>query len=135
MKTTNYFNTFIEVANDCPVTNAETPPERNQKTKARMEYEMIFHHPYEFTCDDVIFDVYAEKNGIAQQDKAEEREKYFSKGRACLRASSLGKRYGWGIHSNEEGKVAIYGIGSDKYNALTNDSSLDHVKAMRSSRK
>lgn len=135
MKSTNYYNMFIEVAEDCPVTEAEAPPERKRKTKVRMQYEMIANHPYEFTSDDIIFDIYVERNGISRQEKAEEREKFFSKGRACLRSSSLGKRYGWGIHYDEEGKVAVYGVESDTYNKFANNSDIKHLKAMRSSRK
>jgi hypothetical protein len=29
--TTNYFNTFIEVAEDCPVIVAEVPPQKEEK--------------------------------------------------------------------------------------------------------
>lgn len=135
MKTTNYYNTFIEVADDCPVTEAEAPPERKRKTKVRMQYKMLANHPYEFTSDDVIFNIYAERNGITRQEKAGEREKFFSKSRACLRSSSLGKRYGWGIHYDDEGKMALYGLDSDEYNKLSNDPDINHLKAMRSSRR
>ena len=134
MKSTNYYDAFIEAAEDCPVDEAEVPPERSRKTKVRMQYEMIANHPYEFTSDDVIFNVFAEKHKIPEEDKTKEREKFFSKGRACLRSSALGKCYGWGIHLDGDGKVAIYAVESDKYKALANDDSLDHLKAMRSSR-
>src|SRR5690625_4730220 len=134
MKSTNYCNTFIEVAEDCPVDEAEAPPERSRKTNVRMQYEMVVDHPYEYTSDDVIFNVFAEKNNIADKDKTEEWNKYFSKGRACLRSSSLGKRYGWGTHHNSDGKIAIYAVESDKYSKLVNDESLEHLKAMRSSK-
>lgn len=134
MKTTNYYNTFIEVAEDCPVEAAEVPPERSRKSKVRMQYEMISDHPYKFTSDDVVFDIYATRHDIPDSRREQEREEYFSKGRACLRSSSLGKRYGWGIHYDEDGKMAIYGVESDKYNELIQDETLDHLKAMRSRR-
>ncbi|MGH7492255.1 MAG: DUF6157 family protein [bacterium] len=44
------------------------------------------------------------------------------------------KRYGWGVHSNADGKVAVYEVGSKEYNKLAYDKSLKHVKAMRSKR-
>lgn len=134
MGSTNYFNTFIEVAEDCPVDEAEVPPERSRKTKVRMQYELISENPYEFTSDDLLFHIYAQRHEIPESKREEEREAYFSKGRACLRSSSLGKRYGWGIHYDENGKMAIYGLGSEKYDELAQDESLDHLKAMRSSR-
>lgn len=135
MKSTNYSNTFIEVAEDCPVETAEAPPERSRKTIVRMQYEMISDHPYEFTSDDVIFNVFAMKHDVPKDNRDEERKKFFSKGRACLRSSALGKRYGWGIHYNKDGKMAIYGVESEEYEKLANDQSLDHLKAMRSGRK
>lgn len=134
MSTTNYFNTFIEVAKDCPVDKAEAPPERSKKTKVRMQYELILENPYQYTSDDLLFSIYAKRNDIPDSRKEEERETYFSQGRACLRSSSLGKRYGWGIHYNENGEIAIYGVESDRYDELSKDESLNHLKAMRSSR-
>lgn len=135
MSTTNYFNTFIEVAEDCPVDEAEAPPERNRKTNVRMQYEMIADHPYAFTSDDLLFLIYAERHDIPDSKKEEVQEEYFSKGRACLRSSSLGKRYGWGIHHDANGKVAIYAVESDEYRKLASDQSLDHMKAMRTSKR
>lgn len=133
MKTTNYYNTFIEVAEDCPVEDAEIPPLRGgKKSIARMQYEMISQHSYQFTSDDIIFRIHAERKGLPLT-KAE-REKFFSKGRACLRSSPLGKRYGWGLHHNDEGKVALYGVESDQYCQLAEDEELAHTKAMRSGR-
>ncbi|MBN2731469.1 MAG: hypothetical protein JXR26_03465 [Balneolaceae bacterium] len=134
MSTTNYFNTFIEVAEDCPVNEAEAPPERSRKTNVRMQYELISENPYKYTSDDLIFDIYTKRHDIPDAKREKERETYFSKGRACLRSSSLGKRYGWGIHYNQEGKIALYGVGSEEYKKLAQDETLDHLKAMRSRR-
>lgn len=131
--TTNYTNTFIEVAEDCPATAAEVPPQKGDaKTIANIQFEMIYDHPYRYTSDDVIFHAYAVKNKIGAKAMAAERERFFSKGQACLRCSALGKRYGWGVHSNAEGKVAIYAIDSGEYKKFMKDKKLAHVKAMRS---
>ena len=56
----NYFNTFIEVADDSPVSAAEVPPPRNgAKTIPLLQYEMIANHPYDYVQEDVLFcDVY-----------------------------------------------------------------------------
>lgn len=135
MKTTNYYDTFIKVAEDCPVETAEIPPERGgKKTKVRIQYEMISKNPYRYTSDDVLFNVHVIKKDIPPEKQAGEREKFFSKGRACLRASALGKRYGWGIHFNAEGKTALYAVESEKYTTLVYDKSLKQLEAMRSSR-
>lgn len=55
-------------------------------------------------------------------------------GCACLRASDLGKKYGWGIHYNEDGRVAVYGRETDAYQAFADAGELKVLKAMRSSR-
>lgn len=135
MKTTNYYNTFIEVAEDCPIKKAETPPQKNDaKTAAIMQFEMIGGKPYQYSSDDVIFSVYAAKNNIGKKEFDKEREKFFSKGQPCLRSSPLTKRYGWGVHSNEEGKIAIYAVETEEYKKLSKDKHVSHVKAMRSKR-
>jgi hypothetical protein len=134
-KSTNYYNTFIEVADDCPVTAAEVPQSKgDSKTVPVLQYEMIAIHPYAYTQDDVLFEVFAERNGIAAEDKPAARERFFAKDQACLRSSSLGKRYGWGIHNDKDGKVALYAVESDEYKRFVNDRAIKHLKAMRSKR-
>ncbi len=133
LHTTNYHNTFIEVAEDCPITAAEVPPQKNdKKTVANYQFDMIAHQPYKYTSDDVIFEVYAQKNAITQAEKNAARAAFFSKGQACLRASPLTKRYGWGVHADANGKIALYGVDSPEYKKMVKDKTLQHVKAMRS---
>ncbi len=132
MKTTNYYNTFIEVAEDCPAKTGEMPPEKSEKTAANIQFDMIVSNPYEYTSDDVLFQVYAVKQKLNNKTLTAEREKFFSKGQPCFRSSPLTKRYGWGVHSNSEGKIAIYPVNSSEYKKLSKDKTLSHVKAMRS---
>lgn len=136
MKTTNYINAFIEIAEDSPVKAAEIPPQKNgARTAAFIQFDMISKHPYKYTSDDVIFQVFAEKNDIkGSAALKEEREKFFAKGQPCLRTSALGKRYGWGIHSDDKGKVALYPVDSKEYKTFAKDKTLEHVKAMRAKR-
>ncbi|ATN05037.1 hypothetical protein EGY07_10550 [Chryseobacterium indologenes] len=133
--TTNYINTFIEVSEDCPVNHAQIPPEKKEKTLAGLQYEKIIKNPYRYSSDDIIFECYAIKNDISENEKDEERQKFFSKGQACLRSSPLAKRYGFGFHHNSEGKVALIPIESTEYRKLLTDSSVVKTKAMRSKRK
>lgn len=131
--TTNYYDTFISVAEDCTVTESEIPVAKNDKpTIASMQYDSISNKPYKYTSDDVIFDIYSERNGV--ENNQVEREKYFSKGQPCFRSSPLGKRYGWGVHSNSEGMIAIYPIESTEYEKLSKDPDVKQLKAMRSKR-
>lgn len=131
--TTNYYNTFIEVADDCPAQKAEIPPQKGEdKTIANLQFEMIAHNPYKFTSDEVIFSVYAAKQKITGNKLKEAKEQFFSKGQPCLRSSPLTKRYGWGVHSDANGKVAIYPMESAEYKKFLKDKTLKVVKAMRS---
>lgn len=133
--TTNYLGTFIEVAEDCPVSIAEVPAGRGAaKTVAQLQYEMLAAHPYEFTSDDVLFEVWATRQGIADADKDAERERFFAKDQACLRASPLGKRHGWGTHHDDEGRVALVAVESQRYRQLAGSPAIAHRKAMRSKR-
>ena len=135
MHTTNYFNTFIAIADDCPVVAAEVPPQKSTgKTVANLEFEMIWDHPYQYTSDEVRFQVYVRKNNISKVDWEVEKQKFFSKGQPCFRSSPLTKRYGWGVHYNDEGKMALYAAESAEYRQLSQDKNLKTVKAMRSKR-
>ncbi|AKU92597.1 DUF6157 family protein [Vulgatibacter incomptus] len=118
MGTTNYVDTFIAIAPDSAADRGIAPREAENPSIALRTYRMIRENPYRYTSDDVIFTVYADRNGIRQQDREEARRAFFSKGQACLRASDLGKRYGWGVHSDGTGCVALYGVESAEYAAF-----------------
>lgn len=136
MHSTNYYNTLIEIAEDCPIDFGDMPPMKGEKKSvANLQFEMLWEHPYEFNSDDVLFGVFALRKGFSTAELKAERQHFFSKGQACFRASPLTKRYGWGIHSNAEGKIAMYSASSDEYQKLLQDDSIKKVKAMRSRRK
>lgn len=138
--TTNYTSTFIGVAPDSPAPGPTVPPERETPTVARRTYELLADAPYRFTSDDIVFTVWADRNGIPEDERPAAREEFFAKGQPCLRSSDLAQKYGWGFHCDADGRVALYGKGSREYDSLVlgldpRDSS--HVKvmaAMRSAR-
>jgi hypothetical protein len=133
--TTNYKNAFIEIADDCPVKTGEVPPVKGDaKTVANMQFDMVSKNPYKYTSDDVLFEVYALRNDIKKNDWTEARAQFFSKGQPCFRASPLTKRYGWGVHSNDEEKIALYSCDTAEYKKFAKDKSLEVVKAMKTSR-
>jgi hypothetical protein len=131
--TTNYFDTFIEVAEDCPTEHAQEPPIAESPSIAALHYRLIAEQPYSRTSDDVIFETYALRAGVAVND-ALERALFFSVGRPCLRSSPLGKRYGWGLHHDDQGRVALVARESDEYALRTADPDIAHTRAMRSKR-
>jgi hypothetical protein len=133
--TTNYFDTLIEVAEDTKASSGTKPPSKgDHKTVAEMQYALVARSPYKYTSDDVLFRVYAERNDIPKEEHQTAREQFFSKGQACLRASPLTKTYGFGVHSNSEGKIALYGMETPEYEKLTKDAKVKKVKAMKSAR-
>ena len=139
MHTTNCFNTFIRVAEDCPARTGEEPLLRAGKpTVACLQYGMIAKAPYKYTSDDVIFATSAAGRAldvkVTKTEKHAAREAFFSRGQACMRASSLGKRFGWGVHADSEGRIAIYAVDSKRYQAFVRDPVLTQVRAMRSKR-
>lgn len=133
--TTNYQDTFIAIADDCPVTEGEIPPQKGDaKSVATLQFEILSRNPYKFTSDDVLFQVFATRKDLTETEYETARLEYFSKGQACFRASPLTKRYGWGVHSDSDERIAIYPCDSAEYQKFMNDASIKVVKAMKSSR-
>ena len=131
--TTNYINTFIEVAEDCPAPAGEIPPQKpGIQSVANIQYQLISTHPYQFTSDEVLVQVYAKRNGLVPAELDAVRKELFSKGQPCMRSSPLAKRYGWGFHHNQEGKIAIVAVNTEAYKKLSADPGLKKLKAMRS---
>ena len=130
----NYYDTLIEVADDCPATEAQVPQTRGGKeTKAVVEYELLVKHPYTYTEEDIAFAVYALLHDIPKAGRPNERQKFLSKGHPHLRVSPLAKRYGWGIHNNADGKIALIAVESPAYKQLLDDPGTTKIKAFRSS--
>ena len=84
--TTNYANTFIEVAEDSYAEHGTEPPLREQKSAARLQYEWLSERPYTLTSDDLLFTLYALKNSTTRREQQPlEREAVFLQ-RATLHA-------------------------------------------------
>jgi hypothetical protein len=137
--TTNYVDTFISVAQDSSAREATEPPQRATPSVADATYRMIADHPYAYTSDDVIFTVWADRHDVPEGDRGSARTAFFSRGRACMRGSDLGKRYGWGVHADADSRIAIVAVGSAEYERLASGTDLDGrpvtvVRAMRSRR-
>ena len=131
----NYYDTLIEVADDCPAIKGQVPQARGgKKTKTVVEYELLVKHPYTYTEEDIAFEVYAVLHDIPKASWPNEREKFLSKGHPHLRVSALAKRYGWGMHNNAEGKIALVAVESAEYKRLMKDPRIIKIKAFRSKR-
>lgn len=133
----NYQNTFILVADDCPVNEGVVPIVKEGKSKPIhvIQYLIMSEKPYKYTQEDIIFMVYAERNSISKSD-INARDELFKKNHPCLRTSALGKKYGWGLHFDNEGKAALFSKSSSEYQVFEagNNKKIKLVKAMRSKR-
>lgn len=135
----NYVNTFIAIAADSQTRSGIAPPARGaQKTIAQLEYDMIARKPYAYTQEDVQFAVHVQRAGVdAAQLKAQRAalwNEFFSKPMACMRCSPLAKTYGWGLHFDEAGKVALVATDSADYQRLSSSAAISQTRAMRSKR-
>lgn len=128
--TTNYQNTLITIAPDSAAMTGIVPSRPD--SIAGRQYALLEDKPYGLTSDDLLFAVHAAKNNIP--DNPETRAAYFAKPKACLRASPLPKQYGWGIHHDAAGLIALVAVGSEQYDRLLRDKSIKSTPAMRGKR-
>jgi hypothetical protein len=133
-----YTNSFIAVADDCPATSGEVPPERSGgPTVASTQYAMLAAAPGHWTQEDVLLASSPGLRGradVSESELAHLRTEYFAKPRACLRASPLPKTFGWGLHYDAQGRITLHAVDSPEYDQLSNDAALTQLRAMRSSR-
>ena len=135
-----YWNTFIIIAPDSDARVAQIPADRNGiPTIARIEYQLLTSKPYRLNHEQLIYEVHIRKNNFPQPidalDEAEIKRQLFTKGHACLRASPLTKKFGFGAHYNNDGYIAIYPVDSPEYAAFVENDLVEKIPAMRSSRK
>jgi hypothetical protein len=132
MHTTNCADTLITLSPDSKTTRSRVPDKEG--SVAAETWRMISASPYQLTSDDVIFGVFAKRKGIPAKQQGEARSAFFSNGQACLRASQLVKQYGWGVHHDAQGRVALIAAERPQYAALSASPCLTCVPGMRSSR-
>lgn len=131
----HYTSTLIAVADDRRAKTAIVPEARAGKpTVATLQYAMLSEHPYEFTQEDVLFEVWWQRTSPKAANKRNARKEFFARDQACLRTSPLAKTYGWGLHFDERGCVALLAVESQAYRDALAAEGVTVVKAMRSAR-
>ncbi|MDV8000971.1 DUF6157 family protein [Rhodococcus sp. IEGM 1408] len=133
MHTTDYTDTLILPAPDTKAVAAAVPP-AGKGSIAELQYDRLSAEDYAWTSDDLLFDVHCQRKGIAEGDRAAERERFFSKGQPCLRTSPLAKTYGWALHFDSAGRIALLPMGSERVTELEADPDVTVRTAMKSSR-
>ncbi len=119
-----YTDTFIRVAPDCAATTGLVPPTRGGvKTIPLIEYELLSARPYKLTQHELIFETHVRHKRISPAEVKRRRaaiwEELFRKPHPCMRASMLPKKYGWGVHYDHQGRIAIYAVDSAEYARFT----------------
>lgn len=129
--TTNYVNTFIAVSPDTTATAGVRP---KLATAAAEHLRLLLSKPYGYTSDELLFAAHAARAEIPAEQRPGAWMDFVAKPRACLRASALVKQYGWGLHHDERGGVAAFGLETDDYLRLSADKGLKQTLGMRSRR-
>jgi hypothetical protein len=135
-------DTFVLVAPDCPGRTSVVPAvkEGAKPPVHAIQYELLADHPYRYTLEELIYEVHTRHKGIPPEELANSGtriwDELFQKNHPCMRASMLPKKYGWGVHYDHDGKLALYGMESEEYRrfAQTAEGPLQLVYAMRSKR-
>ena len=135
----NYYESFIAVAPDSAAIRGTVPPARGEaKTIPAIEYELLAAKPYHYTQEELQFAVHLQRSGVTPAELKAKRKKlwaeFFAKPRACLRCSSLPKKYGWGLHFDQEGRIALVAVESAAYKKFSGSKSLKVVPALNSKR-
>jgi hypothetical protein len=125
MHSTNYRDTLITVSTDCPVPGGTIPEKPG--TIATVQHALLAT-PYAMTSDDLLHETHRARGGEMR------REDFFAKPQACLRTSPLVKQFGWGIHHDAEGRIALVDPQSDTYARLLDNPAVKKTPGMRSKR-
>lgn len=138
----SYTDTFIRVAEDCPAEIGVSPVSGRPHPPAHViQYNLLAGAPYQYNHEELLYQVHVRHKGIPEEERDSRREEIwaelFSKSHPCLRASMLPKKYGWGIHYDTEGKIALYAKESPEYDYYTSseEAGVKLLNAMRSKRR
>lgn len=134
-------DTFVLVAPDCPAGSATVPSARGGRpTIVLVQYELLTAPPYTLTLEALIFSTHVRRlefsESEAQAQAAAIRRTLFAKPHPRMRASPLPKTYGWGVHHDAEGRIALHGVETDDYRRFAKGSvvGVAVVAAMRNKR-
>lgn len=131
----NYRDTLILISDDCSVRKSRVPESnRKRQTIAEIEHRLLSEKPVFYTQDELQFEVHMEHKDISEDRRDEEKVRFLKKSRACMRASALPKRFGWGIYFDSNGKAELIPVESKRYQDLKERNDIKKLKAMKSKR-
>ncbi|WP_222433376.1 DUF6157 family protein [Vibrio cyclitrophicus] len=98
---------LILISQDTIATQSEIPPESDAITC--IVYEVLTENPYRFTEPELHCEVHYERRGMH----------HLKIGSYSIKRSNLLKKYGWGIHKDSDGRLALVASDTDKYVRLS----------------
>ncbi|WP_410771760.1 DUF6157 family protein [Fontibacillus sp. BL9] len=135
----SYKNTFILVSPDCPAVKGIVPVSAKENKPVHLiQYELLTEHPYRYDYPELLLETHIRHKQISSEEMnrrgQEIRDELFAKKHACLRASALPKKFGWGVHYDDDGRIAIYGMDSPEYKSFADsaDTGIQLLLGMRS---
>jgi len=133
---TTIVNTFVRVAQDCPTERGLVPVSKGPgKTLHELQFDLLTEHPYTYDLDELIVETHIRhklaSDAVDEAKRAAVRAELLAKSHPCMRASMLPKKFGWGVHYDENGRIAIYPMESEQYAQLSERPDLKQEYAMR----
>jgi hypothetical protein len=113
-------NTLITVAESSSKTSEIPVSKTGKKTVTTTLFKVLKENPYQFKQYDLFYEVHINQ---LKNSKALKLETY------KLQRSNLCALLGWGIHGNEEGKLALVPVESSEYKELLNNPNINKKKA------
>ena len=117
---------LILIATKCSMKRGTKPvSNREQPTIAMHQYDVLTEMPYQLTYKQLKEEVHRTRRGKEFTD--EQLETYM------MKRSELCKIYGWGVHEDKNGKLALVGCETNEYRRLVRKPGVQRVKALNPS--
>lgn len=110
---------LIKISEDSPTDKCLRP--ENEGTVEYIKFQVLIDSPYKYNEKEFFEEVHFNQRG----------KKHLRIETYSLKRVGLAKRYGWGIHINENKKIALVPCDSKKYTDLLNDPKVKKSKAYR----
>ena len=114
-------NTLITIAESSSNRSISVESKNGTPTVASTLFEVLKNHPYEFKQSELFYEVH-----VSRLKKDPEQLKLAS---YKLQRSELCSLYGWGIHGDKTGKLALVPCDTKFYELLFNDTGIKKKKA------
>lgn len=113
---------LITISDDSPANKSIIP--ENNGTVPYIKYDVLVSSPYKYTAREFFEEVHFVRRN----------RRHLKIERYSLKRIHLLKKYGWGLHINENKKIALIPCESEKYRQLLEDPSVKKTKAYRNNR-